>query len=601
MCLFRRFLLAATLGCAAFPLSAQHSAPPENLEIYEPNQESVHLSWVDVAGDETSYLVERRYSPEEAWQRATLPPNTEVFRDIPDIAETEVEYRVAAFKTGQDINTITWVSTSLTRTTGGLDLAYTFVLNNGQLVPVDIPEGFSARANVPFTHQVLFSSGTPDTFTARGLPTNVSINSSTGEITGTVTTTGVLRFFVGVTFDSGKKFEQVRYLRVLPGPVNPVVANPRFSLPKQNLGVEGTLNISSLFRDPARPRGATFETPKGYFTVALFDEATPKTVANFRRYVADRQYNYSILHRADPGLDTNDVGFVIQGGGFYPASNTVPTAWGRIPTYANLPNEPGISNTRGTIAMAKVGGDPDSATSQWFVSIGNNNPAILDRQNGGFTAFGKVVGTGMSVVDALLSLQRGTFSPNVGGVVSSFTNVPVRTATVPSSLGFDSTVYFPSVVESPAVEIKLMNNSNPSILTAQVVGMGLYLKSLNRIGTTRLWLRATNLDGLTADFTLPVTIDDLVRPGIRLLSIQGTTPAGSLIVKGRANDNIGLRSWRYRVNGKRWLNGGRLSGKNKAFTKKMAGFKAGRNRIEVESFDSRGNRSGILTQRFSLR
>jgi len=57
------------------------------------------------------------------------------------------------------------------------------------------------------------------------------------------------------------------------------------------------------------------------------------------------------------------------------------------------------SNLRGTVAMAKLGGDPDSATSQFFFNL-DDNSENLDNQNGGFTVFAEVV-EGLDVVDAI--------------------------------------------------------------------------------------------------------------------------------------------------------------------------------------------------------
>ena len=121
----------------------------------------------------------------------------------------------------------------------------------------------------------------------------------------------------------------------------------------------------------------------------MFDDITPITVANFLNYVNSGRFNGTVIHRSVPG-------FVIQGGWLsYNARNN---QLDQIALDAAIQNEFSVSNTRGTVAMAKVGGDPNSATSQWFVNLADNS-ANLDGQNGGFTAFGRVIGDGMTVVD----------------------------------------------------------------------------------------------------------------------------------------------------------------------------------------------------------
>lgn len=147
-------------------------------------------------------------------------------------------------------------------------------------------------------------------------------------------------------------------------------------------------------------------TVLGDIDIELFDTAAPLTVANFMNYVNDGDYTNSFIHRSVPG-------FIIQGGGFTFDNNLV-TA---IPKDAPVVNEFGASNTRGTVAMAKLAGDPNSATSEWFFNLADNS-ANLDTQNGGFTVFGQVLGNGMDIVDAIAALSI----VNANG---PFTNLPV--------------------------------------------------------------------------------------------------------------------------------------------------------------------------------
>lgn len=151
------------------------------------------------------------------------------------------------------------------------------------------------------------------------------------------------------------------------------------------------------------------QTALGDIGIELFDSAAPLTVANFMNYVNSGAYANSFIHRSVPG-------FIIQGGG-YTWNGSIPVAIAQNPPVVNE-FDPSRSNVRGTIAMAKLSGDPNSATSQWFFNLADNS-ANLDYQNGGFTVFGQVIGNGMDVVDAIAALPVY----NVGG---AFTNLPLR-------------------------------------------------------------------------------------------------------------------------------------------------------------------------------
>ncbi|MEH8017216.1 peptidylprolyl isomerase [Rheinheimera muenzenbergensis] len=148
-------------------------------------------------------------------------------------------------------------------------------------------------------------------------------------------------------------------------------------------------------------------TNLGKFEINLYDQSTPVTVQNFLSYVNSGKYDGTVMHRSEPG-------FVIQGGGFV-FDQALPLK--AVATNAPILNEPKWSNVRGTVAMAKLGGNPNSATNQWFINL-SNNASNLDFQNSGFTVFGQISSSDMSVADAIAALPRFSFN--------GLTNLPLR-------------------------------------------------------------------------------------------------------------------------------------------------------------------------------
>ena len=137
-----------------------------------------------------------------------------------------------------------------------------------------------------------------------------------------------------------------------------------------------------------------FSTALGDINVQLRPDVAPQNVANFLSYVNSGAYNGSFIHRSVPS-------FIIQGGGYTDTTGTI----AEIPTHAAVVNEYNLSNVRGTLAMAKVGNDPNSATSQWFFNTADNS-STLNSQDGGFTVIGQVVDSqGLAVMDAINALQ----------------------------------------------------------------------------------------------------------------------------------------------------------------------------------------------------
>jgi cyclophilin family peptidyl-prolyl cis-trans isomerase len=183
----------------------------------------------------------------------------------------------------------------------------------------------------------------------------------------------------------------------------------------------------------------------------LFRERTPITIANFLGYVNRRDYTNMIVHRLVPG-------FVIQGGGF----TIVNGADGGISadsvaTQPTIRNEFGVSNTLGTISMAKLGGNPDSATSQWFISTGANSDN-LDSQNGGFTVFGVVSRDSFEAALELDRRQKFTIY-DLGGALGS---TPLVRNTNNANFTAERFYRFSSVVEVPLPDGQAGTDTNLS-------------------------------------------------------------------------------------------------------------------------------------------
>ncbi|MDB4411805.1 peptidylprolyl isomerase, partial [bacterium] len=178
----------------------------------------------------------------------------------------------------------------------------------------------------------------------------------------------------------------------------------------------------------------------------LFRERTPITIANFMGYVDRGDYTNMIVHRLVSG-------FVIQGGGFTMSSGVdgrISAAF--VATQPTIKNEFGVSNTLGTISMAKLGGDPDSATSQWFISTGANSDN-LDSQNGGFTVFGVVSRDSFEAALELDRQQKFTIY-DLGGVFgnSALGSTPLIRNTTNANFTAERFYRFSSVVEVPLPE-----------------------------------------------------------------------------------------------------------------------------------------------------
>jgi cyclophilin family peptidyl-prolyl cis-trans isomerase len=152
----------------------------------------------------------------------------------------------------------------------------------------------------------------------------------------------------------------------------------------------------------------TIKTNHGDISVELFDEKAPISAENFRQYVTDGHFNDTIFHRVIPN-------FMIQGGGMDKDMGSKAT---RDPIKNEADN--GETNLRGTLAMARTG-VVDSATSQFFINLNDNDFLNHGDRDFGYAVFGRVT-DGMDVVDAIAGVATGT----VGG----HQDVPLDTVTI---------------------------------------------------------------------------------------------------------------------------------------------------------------------------
>jgi cyclophilin family peptidyl-prolyl cis-trans isomerase len=146
---------------------------------------------------------------------------------------------------------------------------------------------------------------------------------------------------------------------------------------------------------------AYMNTPAGFIQVVL-DSNTPITNQNFVNYANSGAWDGTIIHRNASSVDPTTLAvtksnFIIQAGGFRVNNGLFDV----VPAASPITNEPVNHNVKFTIAMAKLGGDPNSATNQFFFNLGDNS-SNLDSQNGGFTAFGTVTdSSSQAVINAL--------------------------------------------------------------------------------------------------------------------------------------------------------------------------------------------------------
>jgi len=266
----------------------------------------------------------------------------------------------------------------------------------------------------------------------------------------------------------------------------PIVTDPIDPVVVATSAADSAIELTDHFNDPDIT-GSVFEfdSALGAFNVEMFDSQTPLTVANFKTYADDGDYTNTIIHRSV-------AGFIVQGGGFAYYSDS-------------------------------------------FSSVD---------QNGGFTAFGHVIGNGMDVVDAIaaVTVYNGT------SIHSAFTDLPLIDYTG-GPLVDANIVRFASISQIGPLAFDVTGNTNSSLVTTSVNADGQLTLAYapGEFGEAQITVRATDLDGQTRQTSFNVTVE---------APTTLTTELGTLLAKHKKKDGwipvagSAVRQYWFRLNKK---------------------------------------------------
>jgi cyclophilin family peptidyl-prolyl cis-trans isomerase len=279
-----------------------------------------------------------------------------------------------------------------------------------------------------------------------------------------------------------------------------------------------TVDLREYFTTASTPgQVAQFSIGSSAFNVELLPGDAPRSVANFVDYVNRGAFTNSIIHRSDKSLG------VIQGG----LAAIDATGLVAIPTTTPVPLEYKLPNIRGTIAMARTG-DPNSATSQWFFNLVDNTTTLGPANGGGYAVFGRVMGSGMNVVDAIGALQVvNAGSPLNQLPVQGYSSGDILFSNLVVVSSIRMVPVFPDAGSVGSIVRFTATSSNGAVASATVAASGLTITPLSP-GSTTITVRATDTDGKFAEGTMTVTVT-ATAPGIALQPAGAIVDAGSTV------------------------------------------------------------------------
>jgi peptidyl-prolyl cis-trans isomerase A (cyclophilin A) len=194
------------------------------------------------------------------------------------------------------------------------------------------------------------------------------------------------------------------------------------------------------------------ETNRGEMCLRLYPEFAPVTVANFLSYVDGGHYTGTLIHRSTV-VEADGIG-VIQAGGFKIENQFITEVMANAPIV--LENR--LQNRRGRIAMARLGGQPNSATNQWFINV-TDNLGLDATADGGYAVFGEIV-LGIEVAEHINGLPRY----NLAQLGSAFGQVPLNLPNL-QGVGVENFIVINRAYRTPVVPYQCSPTSPADTLT----------------------------------------------------------------------------------------------------------------------------------------
>ena len=267
-----------------------------------------------------------------------------------------------------------------------------------------------------------------------------------------------------------------------------------------------SIDLSTIFAVPGVTGPiARFDTTSGAFDVELQPSAAPNHAANFSAYATAQAYDNTFFHRV-AYFESGQGPSILQGGGYQAVLPGAPA----VPKLSPVALEYSLPNARGTLAAARTA-DPDSATSEWYFNTRDNSTILGPANDGhGYTVFGRVLGTGMTVVDTLAAFPLY----NLG---SPFTSTPLRDVTAgQTQLLVENFVVlrsvrlipaYPAANDASALLRFTATSGNPAVASASISsGHTLVVTPLAAGATTITLTTADVRDNLaTASFAVTIT------------------------------------------------------------------------------------------------